>query len=98
MQESEPWEPPHLICFICFQSFQKSSVLASNLFIANRGWKRPFDDPILVEGYADLLTLPPDDATRNVRAVRLKDQVETLRNLKRVGDVERRPRNGNVAD
>ena len=43
--------------------------------------------PILVEGYADLLPLPPDDVTRNVRAVRLKDEIETLRNLKRVGDV-----------
>jgi len=54
--------------------------------------------PILVEGYADLLPFSPDDVTRNVRAVRLKDEVETLGDLERVGDVERRPRNGNVAD
>jgi len=30
------------------------------------GWHRQFNDPILVEGYADLLPLTPDDMTGNV--------------------------------
>ena len=42
--------------------------------------------------------LAPDDVTGNVRAVRLKDKVETLGDVVRVGNIERRPRNGNVAD
>jgi hypothetical protein len=41
-----------------------------------------FRSAILVEGHADPLLLAPDDVTGNVRAVRLKDEVETL------GDVE----------
>jgi hypothetical protein len=44
----------------------------------DKGWRRRFDDPILVEGHADLLRSGPDDVAGNVRAVRLKDQVETL--------------------
>ena len=37
----------------------------------DKGWRRHFDVPILVEGYADLLPLTPDDMTGNVRAVGL---------------------------
>jgi hypothetical protein len=53
---------------------------------------------MLVEGYADLLPLAPDDMTGNVRAVRFKDQVETFGDIQGVINIERRPRNGNVAD
>ena len=66
--------------------------------MSDKGWRRRFDDPTLVEGHADLLRLAPDDVTGNVRAVRLKDQVETFGDIQGVRNVERRPRNGNVAD
>jgi hypothetical protein len=52
----------------------------------------------LVEGYADLLPLAPDDVTGNVRAVCLKDQFETLGDVEGVTNIERRPRYRNVAD
>jgi hypothetical protein len=52
----------------------------------------------LVEGHADSLLLAPDDVTGNVRAVRLKEKVETLRDGVGVGNIERRPRDGHVAD
>jgi hypothetical protein len=52
----------------------------------------------LVEGHADLLPLAPDDVTGNVRAGRLKDKVEVLGDVEGVSNIERRPRNGNVAD
>jgi hypothetical protein len=51
-----------------------------------------------VEGHADPLLLAPDNVTGNVRAVRLKDKVKTLGNVVGVGNIERRPRNGHVAD
>jgi hypothetical protein len=54
--------------------------------------------PVLVEGHADPLLLAPDDVTGNVRAVRLKEKVETLGDVVGVGNIERRTRNGNVAD
>ena len=66
--------------------------------MSDKGWRRRFDDPTLVEGHADLLRLAPDDVTGNVRAVRLKEKVEMLGNVEGVSNVERRPRNGNVAD
>ena len=52
----------------------------------------------LVESYADPLPLTPNDVTGDVRAVRLKDKVETLGDVVGVSNIERRPRNGNVAD
>ena len=52
----------------------------------------------LVEGHADPVLLAPDDVTRNVRAVRLKNNVETLGDVVGLGNLERRPRNGHVAD
>jgi hypothetical protein len=52
----------------------------------------------LVEGDADLLLLAPDDVTGNVRVVRLKDKVEALRDVVGVSNLDRRSRNGNVAD
>ena len=54
--------------------------------------------PVLVEGYANPLLFAPDDVTGNVRVVRLKDKVETLGDVLGVGNIERRPRNGHVAD
>ena len=43
------------------------------------GWcRRFFDDPMLVEGYANLLPLAPDDMTGNARAVRLKDEGQNV--------------------
>jgi hypothetical protein len=50
-----------------------------------------------VEGHADPLLLTPYDVTGNVRAVSLKDKVEMLWDVV-LGNIERRPRNGNVAD
>ena len=58
----------------------------------------PFDDPILVEGDADAFLLAPDDVTGNVRAIRLKDEVETLGDVEWISNVERCPGNGNVSD
>jgi hypothetical protein len=52
----------------------------------------------LVEGHADSLLLAPDDVTGNVRAVRLKEKVEMPRDGVGVGNIERRPRDGHVAD
>src|SRR5258708_18714213 len=52
----------------------------------------------LVEGHADPVRLAPDDVTGNVRAVRLKNKVETLGDVVGLGNLERRPRNGHVAD
>jgi hypothetical protein len=52
----------------------------------------------LVEGHTDPLLFAPDDVTRNVRAVRLKDKIETIGDVAGVSNFERRPRNGNVAD
>jgi hypothetical protein len=52
----------------------------------------------LVEGHADPLLLAPDDVTGYVRSVCLKDKVETLGNVVRFGNIERRSRNGHVAD
>lgn len=54
----------------------------------------------LVEGHADPLILAPDDVTGDVsvRAVRLKDEAETLGDVVGVGDFERRAGNGHVAD
>jgi hypothetical protein len=52
----------------------------------------------LVEGHADPLLFAPDDVTRNVRAVRLNDKIETIGDVAGVSNFERRPRNGNVAD
>jgi hypothetical protein len=64
----------------------------------DQGWGRRLDDPMLVEGDADLVRLAPDHVTGNVRAVRLKDQFETLGDVEGVTNVERRPRYRNVAD
>jgi hypothetical protein len=55
------------------------------------GWRRQFHDPMLVEGYPDLLPLSPDDMTGNVRAVRFNDQVETFGDIQWVSNIERRP-------
>jgi len=55
-------------------------------------------NPVLVERYANPLLFAPDDVTGNVRVVRLKDKVETLGDVEGASDIERRPRNGNVAD
>ena len=52
----------------------------------------------LVEGHADPLLFAPDDVTGNVRAVRFKDKVEMLGYAVGIGNIERRPRNGHVAD
>ena len=52
----------------------------------------------LVEGHADPVLLAPDDVTGNVRAVRLKNKVETLGDVLGLCNIERRPRNGHVAD
>ena len=52
----------------------------------------------LVEGHPDRLPFAPDDVTRNVRAVRFKDKIKTIGDVAGVGNFERRPRNGNVAD
>ena len=52
----------------------------------------------LVEGHADPVLLAPDDVTGNVRAVRLKNKVETLGDVVGLGNLKRRPRNGHVAD
>jgi hypothetical protein len=65
--------------------------------ILKRGWRRRFDDPILVEGHANPLLLAPDDVTGNVRAVRPKDKVKTLGDVEGIRNIERRPGNGNVA-
>jgi hypothetical protein len=54
--------------------------------------------PVLVEGHADLLPLTPDDVTGSVRVVRLKNKVEALGDVVGVSNLDRRPRNGNVAD
>jgi hypothetical protein len=43
---------------------------------------------MLVEGHANLLRLAPDDVTRNVRAVGLKDKVETLGDVEGVRNIE----------
>jgi hypothetical protein len=63
----------------------------------DKGWGRRLG-PMLVEGHANPLLLAPDDVTGNVRAVRLKDQVETLGDVEGVANIERRPRYRNVAD
>jgi hypothetical protein len=52
----------------------------------------------LIERHADPLLLAPDDVTGNLRAVRLKDKIETLGDVAGVSNIERRPRNGHVAD
>ena len=52
----------------------------------------------LIERHAYPLLLAPDDVTGNVRAVRLKDKIETLGDVAGVSNIERRPRNGHVAD
>jgi hypothetical protein len=52
----------------------------------------------LVEGHADPLLFAPDDVTRNVRAIRLKDKIEKIGDVLGVSNLERRPRNGYVAD
>jgi hypothetical protein len=51
----------------------------------------------LIEGYADLLFSAPNDVAGNARAV-LEGQVETIGNVTRIGNIERRPRNHDVAD
>jgi len=51
-----------------------------------------------VEGHAYPILLAPDDVTWNVCAVRLEEKVEALRDFQRVRNLERRPRNGHVAD
>ena len=56
------------------------------------------DNRGLVEGNADPVVLAPDDVTGNVRAVRLKDKVETLGDALSIRNIKRRPRNGHVAD
>jgi hypothetical protein len=45
----------------------------------------------LIERHADPLLLAPDDVTGNVRAVRLKDKIETLGDVVGVSNIERRP-------
>src|ERR1700682_2065082 len=52
----------------------------------------------LVEGHADPVLFAPADRTGNVRAVRLKNKVETLGDVVGLGNLERRPRKGHVAD
>jgi hypothetical protein len=52
----------------------------------------------LIERHADSLLLAPDDVTGNLRAVRLKDKIETLGDVAGVSNIERRPRNCHVAD
>jgi hypothetical protein len=51
----------------------------------------------LVEIHTDPLILTPNDMTGNVSAVRLKDEVETLGDVMRLDNIERRPRNSHVA-
>jgi hypothetical protein len=41
---------------------------------------------------------PISSSLRQMRAVRLKDKVETVGDVVGVSHIERRPRNGNVAD
>ena len=53
---------------------------------------------MLVEGHADPLLLSPDDVTGNVRSIGLDDKVETLGDVVGIRNIQRRPRNGNVAD
>jgi hypothetical protein len=48
--------------------------------------------PVLVKGDADPVFLTPDDVTSNVRVVHLEDKVETLGDVVRVGNLERRPK------
>ena len=55
-------------------------------------------NPALVEGHADPLLLAPDDVTGNVRIVRLKDKVEALGDVVGACNLDRRARNGNIAD
>jgi hypothetical protein len=45
----------------------------------------------LVEGHADPLLFAPDDVTRNVRAIRLKDKIEKIGDVAGVSNLERRP-------
>ena len=45
----------------------------------------------LVEGHADPLLFAPYDVTRNVRAIRLKNKIETIGDVAGVSDFERRP-------
>jgi hypothetical protein len=54
--------------------------------------------PFADQSKATPLLFAPDDVTGNVRVVRLKGKVETLGDVVRVSNLERRPRNGNVAD
>ena len=55
-------------------------------------------DPVSVEGDADPFLLPPDDMTGDVRVVRLEDQIEALGDVVGASNLDRRARNGNVAD
>jgi hypothetical protein len=59
---------------------------------------RRSDPPGSVERDADPILLAPDDVTRNVRVIRLKDKIEALGDVVGAINLERRPRNGNVAD
>jgi hypothetical protein len=52
----------------------------------------------LVEDHADPVLFAPNNVTRNERAVRPKDKIETLGDVVGVSNIERRPRNGKVAD
>jgi hypothetical protein len=91
---------PRFTCQACGRRGARMCGLIGNRLkhILKRGWRRRFDDPILVEGHANPLLLAPDDVTGNVRAVRPKDKVETLGDVEGIRNIERRPGNGNVAD
>ena len=52
----------------------------------------------LIERHTDPLLLAPDDVSGNLRAVRLKDKIETLGDVAGISNIERRPRNVHVAD
>jgi hypothetical protein len=48
-------------------------------------------NPWLVEGHADPLVLSPDDVTGDVRVVRLEDEIQTIGDIARVTNFDRRP-------
>jgi hypothetical protein len=68
----------------------------ADIDVSGRRRKVPWG--VLVEGYADLLVLAPNDMTGNACAVRPEDEFETLGDVERVGNLERRSRYGHVSD
>jgi hypothetical protein len=53
---------------------------------------------VLFESHTDPISLTPDDIARKRDIVALKDDVETLRNILGVSNLNRRARNAHVAD